>query len=281
MPSSRALLNRASVPILDSYLAGASLESSLLYFYKTHSPKFKDFKKDGEHSLSHTQCHNEFIASIESLIELQLNSFNIKIDDCYTELVSVSVSVSQPLPEATAKVVTQLEKYLDFLSFCQLMKNKFQEIWLIDDDEYDTKEEEEEVDEGKKNFVRVLWDVENVGIPRDFSGFSTCEAITAFLNERGVINASTDFNLTLFRCPSKRTISKQDEKELDRAAVEQIICSDKREDADRKLVTKLNREMSVLPPSLTSFVVISSDNDFTSSYLNCRNLGFNISVSIM
>lgn len=65
---------------------------------------------------------------------------------------------------------------------------------------------------------------------------------------------------------------------LDRSAVEMICVSPKREDADRKLVSRLQREMAVLPPQRTTMVILSGDMDFVPQYQHARAQGFTVCV---
>ena len=169
--SSEKLLLKASIPIVESFLSGSDFKSALLYFYRTDSPKFKDFDEDYEQqefTLAQKECHDEFIESIESLISLRLEAFSIKVDDCYTELVSAH------LTEETAKKVNLLlSRHSDFIEFCRLMKSQFVEIYEsnAEEREEDAKKSAEADSESNsrfqgRNFVRVLWDLENVSIPK-------------------------------------------------------------------------------------------------------------------
>jgi len=286
---SQKLLLKASIPIVESYLSGSNFASSLSIFYRTNSPKFKDFKIGEEYSLSQSACHSEFIESIEALITLRLKEFSIRVDDCYEELVSAQLT-----EETAVKVNALLARYSDFIEFGLMMRDKFEELFNNntneDGDEFkrteagaanadtDADADADADDTASKSFVRVLWDLENVNIPSSLTGFQVCEAITTFLSAKGLISPTTDSLMSIFRSPNKKTICKSDERDLDRAAVEQIICSDKREDADRKIVNRIGRDMNVLPPDRSHFVIISSDNDFTACYQQLKNNGFKVSV---
>lgn len=54
--------------------------------------------------------------------------------------------------------------------------------------------------------------------------------------------------------------------------------SSKREDADRKLGIRINQEMLVLQPAVTTFVIISSDQDFRHHMQLLQNQGFTVIV---
>lgn len=58
----------------------------------------------------------------------------------------------------------------------------------------------------------------------------------------------------------------------------QIWVSSKREDADRKLGLRINQEMMVLPPADTTFVIISSDQDFRHYYQLLGSRGYEVIV---
>jgi hypothetical protein len=130
-----------------------------------------------------------------------------------------------------------------------------------------------------KTFVRVLWDIENIPPSKASKRLPTYDIVQNILNYLKAnqiipsnqstdsttgVRSSCDVNVTVFYSPEKRTLSAKDTKSLDRASVEQIFVTSKREDADRKLITRISREMVVLPPESTKFVVISSDLDFVS-----------------
>ena len=50
--------------------------------------------------------------------------------------------------------------------------------------------------------------------------------------------------------------------ELDKSCVEIIRAAQKREDSDRKLSQRLHRDMESLASDTTTFILISSDQDF-------------------
>ena len=58
----------------------------------------------------------------------------------------------------------------------------------------------------------------------------------------------------------------------------QIWVSSKREDADRKLGLRINQEMMVLPHTETTFVIISSDQDFRHYYQLLNSAGYEVIV---
>ena len=122
--------------------------------------------------------------------------------------------------------------------------------------------------------LRILWDIENVPIPHRMNAFNVASAILSYCEgkycEQG---AQVDTLMTCFHCPEKRTLPRRVIRDLDRASIEQVLVSSKREDADRKIVSRIQREMGVLE-SGAIFVLISSDNDFVSSYQSLKGGGF-------
>ena len=131
--------------------------------------------------------------------------------------------------------------------------------------------------------VRVLWDIENVGVRREVGALQTVSRLFAFLERRGLYGPAVDCRVTAFFRPTDAhgnptNISQQVIDDLDRAAVELVWVSSKREDADRKLTTRVSQEMAVLTPADTAFVVISSDQDFRTQYQMMNNAGFRVLV---
>jgi hypothetical protein len=58
------------------------------------------------------------------------------------------------------------------------------------------------------------------------------------------------------------------------AALAQVLCSPKREDADRKIAERLARDGAVLPPTATAFVLVTSDGDFAGPLRSAKSAGF-------
>jgi hypothetical protein len=57
-------------------------------------------------------------------------------------------------------------------------------------------------------------------------------------------------------------------------ACAQVLCSPKREDADRKIAERLARDGAVLPPTATAFVLVTSDGDFAGPLRSAKSAGF-------
>ena len=147
--------------------------------------------------------------------------------------------------EGNDDVSKQLMEAMDlsFEDFGEIMKTKFDGL-------YGKREADVDADAPSKKVavsLRILWDIENVPIPKGMEAFSVVSAITSYCEEKLCASgAQIDTLTTCFHCPQKRTLSRQKIRDLDRASVEQVLVSDKREDADRKIVSRINREMGVL-----------------------------------
>ena len=109
--------------------------------------------------------------------------------------------------------------------------------------------------------TRVLWDFENVGVPSGIDPFEAVCALERWLEARGLWGAGIDSSITAFFEPD--SVGRPLRKALDRAGVEQVLASSKREDADRKLNARLERDLALLPSgAATAAVFITSDTDF-------------------
>jgi len=93
--------------------------------------------------------------------------------------------------------------------------------------------------------VRVLWDIENLAVPRQLGGTQTVKRVLGFLSGLGLSGEGIDCRVTAFLDPSGGAVSKGTVKELDQCAVEMVWVSGKREDADRKLGNRLLQDCSV------------------------------------
>lgn len=91
---------------------------------------------------------------------------------------------------------------------------------------------------------------------------------------------SSDVRISVTYCPGKvsRNFSNSTAHLLDRSGVEQIFCSRKAEDADRKIIARLQQEAAVLEPKTTAFVLISSDLDFNVPIATQIARGFTVVV---
>lgn len=154
-----------------------------------------------------------------------------------------------------------------------------------------------------KRFVRVLWDIENVQVPKRHRAIDLVAKLHKFLADQSPIlfGPGIDLRITAFFNPSSNRVPAHVVDELDRAAVELVWVSKKREDADRKIGgdvvvcsmyldvlyssngfllllnpgVRINQEMQVLkPPECVTFMLISSDNDFRHHVQLMTNAGY-------
>ncbi len=132
-------------------------------------------------------------------------------------------------------------------------------------------------------FVRILWDIENIALPKESSPSAIVQQLQmyALTQARMYKDEPFDILVSAFVCPSKFQNAHalaNFVRLLDSAGIEIIAVSDKREDADRKLVARALRECRVLPPTDSVIVVVSSDKDFCALYGSMRSLGFRVVV---
>jgi cold shock CspA family protein len=123
-----------------------------------------------------------------------------------------------------------------------------------------------------RRHTRVLWDIENVSIP---SGINTEEAVRAlerWLETRGLWGAGVVGLITAFFNPEKVGTRMRDA--LNRANVTQVFAGSKREDADRRLVAQLWRDLELLPiGAATAVVFITADKDFIEQLRRVKERG--------
>jgi hypothetical protein len=157
-------------------------------------------------------------------------------------------------------------------------------------------------DQPAHRHVRVLWDIENVSVPKRLTGLQTVERLRHYLSTQSLCGPGIDCRITAFFHPNRSHISKQVIEDLDRGGIELVWVSSKREDADRKIVYRLTQDMQVLAHTLSTvnavannganaatnavkvgntspvFVLISSDQDFRNHLQLLQNQGFEVIV---
>ena len=263
-----AALERFAPSVLLAYLDGASWSAALDAFVEARCPLFRGWVPEQEHALEHTRCHNEFVACCEALIDGRLAEMGLSAE----RLVDIA---AQGCDESSAGIVRRLETFRDFLEFGAMMAERCASLYGGGGGGGGAP-----AAPGRPRYqhVRVLWDVENVAIPAGCSPFAVGEALRRWLQRAGYAGEGTDTLVTAFFCPSKRTLSKAATAALDKSLVELVCCSEKREDADRKLTDRLARDAAVLPPGATAFVVVSSDGDFRAHCARVKGAGFHVAV---
>ena len=272
---SNELLHLAAPSIIESFLRGSSFSSALHSFYRLHSPKFSSFSAAAEHTLLQQSSQMEFLTSLEQLMEERLASFEISPDQFF-DVVNVHLEDD----DAAQSIMDLLKSYEDFTSFGLMMSDKYNELYGNEskgDEGKDNEESKDASDAPQQYFLRVLWDIENVSIPHSLTALDAVARLKGYISTNLLPpDCPVEELITVFHCPSKRTLSKGHTKGLDRGGVEQVLVSEKREDADRKLVERLGRDMRSLEGrgGKVKFVVVSSDCDFVASLLKIKNAGF-------
>ena len=223
-------------------------------------------------------------------------------------------------------------KYANFFSFGSMMSEKYEELYLKEHSSKEFQQSEINYSSQKGNslvivndpmkaivskeenaliihdnepqrHVRVLWDIENVQVPKNHRALTLIANLQKFLADQTPIlfGPGIDVRITAFFNPSSNRVPSHVVDELDRAAVELVWVSKKREDADRKIGgdvvctltcdvlyttngflflvvnpgIRIHQEMQVLkPPERVSFMLISSDNDFRHHIQLLTNTGY-------
>ena len=120
--------------------------------------------------------------------------------------------------------------------------------------------------------TRVLWDIENVSVPSGIDANEAVRALERWLETRGLWGAGVRGLITAFFNPDSVGTKIRDA--LNRANVEQVLASSKREDADRKLNARLERDLELLPTgAATAVVFITADMDFIEQLRRVRERG--------
>ena len=132
----------------------------------------------------------------------------------------------------------------------------------------------------KTKLVRVLWDLENIRESKREGGLNAVSKIRDFLKDKGFAGGA-DIRVTAFSIlrTVHHPVSYKTIEELDKAGVELVWAAAKREDADRKLGLRISQEMHVLRDHAnTTFVIISSDQDFRHHMQVLMNAGYAVII---
>eukprot|EP00605_Chrysophyceae_sp_TOSAG23-4_P002780 GSChrysophyteH1.ASY1.ANO1.3064.1 assembled CDS len=269
-------LERASVLAVESLLRNSTntsdgdyTDEDMMQFLSSNCPRFEDFSQlNGDGSavgsgkgidVQMFLVHREYCEALESRILNYLEKINVLPSRFRGACGHImNEPWSSPEKQAAMTLIQYVERYQDFCLFGNMMEISSSTARNSTDINASTST----TPEISRQSVRVLWDIENIPVPRVLGGLSTVEKITAFLRAHSLYGSGIDSRTTVFFNPSR--ISDQLVRELDSASVELVWISPKQEDADRKLVKRISQEMAVLTPQNTSFVLISSDKDFRS-----------------
>ena len=72
--------------------------------------------------------------------------------------------------------------------------------------------------------VRVLWDIENLAVPRTLGAIETVSRLKSFLCTKELAGSGVDCRLTAFFNFDGGSVSAATKKELDQADVEMVPC---------------------------------------------------------
>lgn len=291
-------LEKFSPYILDSYLSGRDWEKSFKDFYRINCPRFQGFRAARASNTSggssngrgfdiHMQVvHNEFLCSLESLVKIQLKTIDVSLER-FVKAVSFGLESADSVPKG---LIGQLERFCDFFVFGEMMEDMFSNIFQLEATEVVPDNQTAAESRQKKSatvepsgaplpiYTRVLWDIENVGVPKRLGGLKTVQRLLSFLRRHRLAGDGVDCRITAFFNPAGRAVGKAAVQELDKAAVEMVWVSGKREDADRKLGNRVMQEAQVLSPESAAFVVITSDLDFRHHFQLMSAKGFQVVV---
>ena len=251
--------------VLDSYLAGNDWEAAFASFFAEHCYVFARFSAAaGDFELRMTTIHEQFLVTLDGLLDVQLARLDLSAERAARLLngggggSDCGVS-SKALVEARRR----LDNLSDFVTFGEMMRERHEQR-LAAVAAASTSHAVVGASSPSGTAVRhtrVLWDFENVGVPSDIDPFEAVCALERWLETRGLWGAGIDSSITAFFEPD--SVGRPLRKALDRAGVEQVIASSKREDADRKLNARLERDLALLPTgAATAAVFITSDTDF-------------------
>lgn len=248
-------------------------------FLKNNSPKFENFRSTRNkilvsgkgYDLSIFTCHVEYIRLLEQTVKNLL----LKISLPQERFVIAALHHTDSNDVAIKSLMWTLTRYQDFDSFAEMMEDDFNEQYLYPQQKLSATIIPDSVSASSaahKKSVRVLWDIENISVSKKVGGMRTVTAINNFLKSQNLRGPGIETRITAFFGIGK--INKPVITELDKAAVELVWVSLKREDADRKLGTRIMQEMAVLSPHTTTIVIISSDTDFRSHVQHLTNNGY-------
>jgi len=165
-------------------------------------------------------------------------------------------------------VVGQLLKYHDFIEFGEMMREKYRENHPV-------------------KRVRIMWDIENVPVPKNIGAVRVVQALQEYLALKsyggcGIQTLTYAFTVDYaLKEHGETVLSKQCRLDLHEVRVTIILCKDKREEADKMIVHQINEQKSVLdflPKEETVFVLITSDKDFTAICQQLFNAGYVVVV---
>jgi cold shock CspA family protein len=265
---------RYIVHALEAHLRGSEWQKLVNAFVTTNCPRFRNFNKvycAGDTSaLSDVDIHMHLVhLEFITLLDTELSAVATRLGSTEERLLELLDAELLRDEETAHRLHDTLNMYRGFVHFSRMMEHRCNEL-------YPTEVAETPSSGAAKGarICRVLWDLENVHVDHNLGGIATVMALQTFLRGLDLYGAGIDTRITAFFNPFNKSIPKKVIEELNKASVELVCASSKREDADRKLGMRINQEMQLLKPEISTFVLISSDQDFRQHIQLLTNAGY-------
>jgi hypothetical protein len=299
-------MDKYCIHALESIVRSSEWANTFEPFYRLNCPRFENFEivlKDLARGKGLDLLTFKVYQEFQNIFEETVNSYLSDMDvsfDAFQKSLEAALKRGDTVGES---LLNSFEIYEDFEAFGRMMESKFNAIFGDGNEEKkygggsgdgeqlksgdmlirqpakavecDSPAEPESARRSRYS-VRVLWDIENIFIPKSLGGLETVRRMQDFLQTRGLHSPGIDFRIAAFFNPSlapPRVV-----RELDKASVEMVWVSSKREDADRKIKTRISQEMMVLRPAGACFVLVSSDQDFRTELQLLSNAGYRVIV---
>jgi uncharacterized LabA/DUF88 family protein len=266
--------------------------------------------------LQMTLVHQEYIALIEEKMNKLFVAMNITASEFIHSMKS-NLDCNDEAVNRLHQVISNYHDFIEFGSMMERKYNELYSRAAVDTTLTDDATTRSPIVQSRNPMVassmricRVLWDLENIPVVQK-DGMYTVGLLHRFLRSVDLMGSGVDTRITAFFNPYNKSISKKIIEQLNKSSVELVLASAKREDADRKLgiITsssyastahyikyslttsphyyminlsivgmRINQDMLLLQPSHTSFVIISSDQDFRHHIQLLANNGFEVVV---
>lgn len=274
---------RFTIHALESYFRGSIWEQLQKNFLLTNCPRFRNFNSIYSYDLGYSvgeidiqmhSVHLDFIELVEGEICKQFSDMGIN-EVRFLQVLEANLNSAD---ETVQRLYSELMKYRSFVEFGKMMNEKFTVLYGGSPDTGTVSSSGSLVLTSSTKVCRVLWDIENIPVNPNIGGLQTVIQLTNYLKLKGVTGEGIDTRISAFLNPFNKSIPKKVIEELNKASVELICASAKREDSDRKLGIRINQEMQLLNPACTTFVIISSDQDFRQHVQLLTNAGYKVIV---
>eukprot|EP00602_Paraphysomonas_sp_CaronLab_P009584 CAMPEP_0185019172 /NCGR_PEP_ID=MMETSP1103-20130426/1801_1 /TAXON_ID=36769 /ORGANISM="Paraphysomonas bandaiensis, Strain Caron Lab Isolate" /LENGTH=382 /DNA_ID=CAMNT_0027549349 /DNA_START=57 /DNA_END=1202 /DNA_ORIENTATION=+ len=242
-------------------------------FFRLNCRRFERFRQrfcnssgDKDFDLHMTVAHNEFLFLLQTCASQKLSEIGVSEE----ALVLATKYGNAKSDSVSGNLVRCIAEYCDFMCFGKLMEDKIKQYYCS--------HRPLQPVHAIRRHVRVLWDIENVCVGRNENAFECITKLQRFLEAQDMHGPGIDCRITAFFRPDSKSVGRNVVQDMDKCAVELVWVSGKREDADRKLSNRIAQEIQVLKPEDTSFVIITSDQDFRHHFLQLRNCGYYVLV---